>query len=95
MLSNFDFVTESLTLIAVNKSFFSSAIFSSLCTQVVVSSDTPTTEFAILLKKSLFFGMTSLSSLNMDLLSFSCGLMVSGSGSFPVFSYSFSNSTHK
>ena len=47
MLSNFDLVTESLTLIAGKSSRFSFAIWYRRCTPVVVSSVTPRISLAI------------------------------------------------
>merc|ERR1712160_122418 len=89
-LSNFDFVTQSLTLIAGKSSSPLAAISFSLCTPVVVSSLTPLQLAAIRVYLVLSVGMESLSSWRMHLNS---ALSVeAGSGKEPSFAYFSSNS---
>merc|ERR1719414_1647032 len=80
-LSNFDFVTASLTLMAGKRSLFCCAIAYNRWTPVVVSSETPTTFPAIVVH---FFGFFCSSCLITLYTSFISGLSVeSGSGMEP------------
>mmetsp|Transcript_91930 Transcript_91930/g.256088 ORF Transcript_91930/g.256088 Transcript_91930/m.256088 type:complete len:383 (-) Transcript_91930:1566-2714(-) len=83
-LSNLDFVTQSLTLMAGNKSSPLAAISLSRCTPVVVSSLTPLRLAAIFVH---FFGFSSMESRMMLRTHLNSGLSVlSGSGFLPSFS---------
>lgn len=86
ILSNLDFVTESLTLMAGKRSSLFSASLYSLATPVVVSSETPFKFFAKFLNLFGYFGIESLISLSNSISSSQSAS--SGFGSFPVFSYS-------
>merc|ERR1711988_545229 len=89
-LSNFDFVTQSFTLMAGKRSSPFAAISINLCTPVVVSSLTPLHKAAMRVYLVLSAGMESLSNCKMHLNS---GLSVlAGSGSDPSLAYFASNS---
>mmetsp|Transcript_54867 Transcript_54867/g.146758 ORF Transcript_54867/g.146758 Transcript_54867/m.146758 type:complete len:270 (-) Transcript_54867:359-1168(-) len=82
-LSNFDFVTQSFTLIAGKSSSPFSAIWMRRCTPVVVSSDTPRTVFAMRLH---FVGSFWIDSRSTDSTHLNSAFSVSaGSGSVPSF----------
>merc|ERR1719367_75776 len=82
-LSNFDFVTQSLTLIAGKSSSFFAAISFNLCTPVVVSSLTPLHLAAIRVYLVLSTLMDSLSNSRMHLNS--ALSVLEGSGRDPSF----------
>merc|ERR1719146_128379 len=89
-LSNFDLVTQSLTLMAGNRSSPLVAISFKRCTPVVVSSLTPWQAAAILVNLVLSFGMLSFRSCRMHLNS--ALSVLAGSGRLPSFAYFPSNS---
>merc|ERR1719272_1954218 len=89
-LSNFDFVTQSLTLIAGNKSSPLAAISFNFNTPVVVSSLTPWQAFAIRVYLVLSVGMESFNNCKMHLNS--ALSVLAGSGKVPSFAYFSSNS---
>merc|ERR1719272_2341744 len=89
-LSNFDFVTQSLTLIAGNKSSPLAAISFNFSTPVVVSSLTPWQAFAIRVYLVLSAGMESFNNCKMHLNS--ALSVLAGSGKVPSFAYFPSNS---
>src|SRR5215831_7111808 len=70
-LSNFDFVTESLTLIAGTSSLPASCILYSRCTPVVVSSETPRQSFTTVCQ---CFGSLAYTSFSRSLITFSSWL---------------------
>src|SRR5918992_6080983 len=86
LLSNFDLVTESLTLIAGKSSVPSLAISYSRCTPVVVSSVTPMMRSAVAVHLPGFSSMErrSVSSTTRH----SSGSSAAGEGTAPAFSYS-------
>src|SRR6476469_2294079 len=85
LLSNFDLVTESLTLIAENSSELARSISYSRCTPVVVSSVTPLIAFATSIQDLPSARVLRISSRKIFRSSESSSL---GSGTSPVFSYS-------
>merc|ERR1719272_2212873 len=89
-LSNLDFVTQSLTLIAGNSNSPLAAISFNLCTPVVVSSLTPWQALAIRVYFVLSTGMESLNSCKIHLNS--ALSVVDGSGNDPSLAYFSSNS---
>merc|ERR1719261_458267 len=89
-LANFDFVTQSLTLMAGNRSSPLVAISFKRCTPVVVSSLTPWQAAAILVNLVLSFGMLSFRSCRMHLNSALSVLL--GSGRLSSLAYFSSNS---
>merc|ERR1719311_1735602 len=89
-LSNLDLVTQSLTLMAGNRSSPLVAISFSRCTPVVVSSLTPWQAAAILVNLVLSFGMLSFRSCRMHLNS--ALSVLAGSGRLPSLAYFCSNS---
>jgi len=93
MLSNLDFVTESLTLIAGNKSFLYSANWYNLKHPVVVSSETPTISLAIVLN---LFGLSGIIFFKILNNSYSSSVSTeSGFGKEPSNSYYSSHFTPK
>merc|ERR1719203_2447246 len=89
-LSNFDFVTQSFTLIAGKRSSPLAAISFNLCTPVVVSSLTPWQAAAIRVYLVLSAGMESFNSCKMHLNS--ALSVLAGSGNDPSLAY-FSSSS--
>merc|ERR1719163_450127 len=90
-LSNFDLVTQSLTLIAGKRSSPLSAITMRRWTPVVVSSDTPTMRSTMRVKRVLSFWIDALIVASTHLNS--ALSVVAGSGSEPSFAKAFSNLT--
>mmetsp|Transcript_44236 Transcript_44236/g.105331 ORF Transcript_44236/g.105331 Transcript_44236/m.105331 type:complete len:258 (+) Transcript_44236:586-1359(+) len=89
-LSNFDFVTQSFTLMAGNSNSPLAAISRRRCTPVVVSSLTPLHFAAMRVYLVLSAGMESFSSCRMHL--YSALVVLAGSGRLPSFAYFSSNS---